>query len=414
MPQSLLPNRRTFCPLVGTTPAGPRPKAPRRRVERPTGIFSAASSSTGAWADLRKVLPAEASIRNPVDTTASGQPEHFGQALRLVAKDPNVDAIIVLFVSPVMIDGLEVARNITKAVRGSSLPVMSCFMGKHRAEEGIAELRRGNIPVFRFPEEAAHALASMNRYREIQKRPRGKVKSFPVDRESAAKIIARAKRKGRTDLRLDESQALLEAYGVPFAPSRLVGTPAEAIEFGSEVGYPIVLKAVSEAFSHKTDLGGVVLDLRNGDEAAAAWRDLDTRMRRIDPEARIQAQKMIPGREVILGVADDPQFGPLLLFGLGGIYVEILEDVSVRVHPITDRDADEMIRSTRGYPLLAGVRGEKAVDLAAPREMILRISQLISDFPQIRELDVNPFIVARKRRSSAAVDARVTLHGDSD
>jgi len=362
---------------------------------------------------LRGVLPAEASIRNPVDTTASGRPEHFGESLRLVAADPNVDGIIVLFVSPVMIDGLEVARNITRALEASDRPVMSCFMGKHRAEEGIAELRRGNIPVFPFPEEAAHALASMNRYREIQRRPRGRVKAFDVDRDAAAKILQRAKRGKRAELRFDEAQALLEAYGIPFAPARMVGSAAEAIEFGSEIGYPIVLKAVSDEFSHKTELGAVALDLRNGDEAAEAWRDLVGRVRKVDPKARIQAQKMIQGgREVILGVADDPQFGPLLLFGLGGIYVEILEDVSVRVHPITDRDADEMIRCTRGYPLLAGVRGEKAVDLAGLREMILRISQLVSDFPQIKELDVNPFIVARKRRSSAAVDARVTLHGE--
>ncbi len=359
---------------------------------------------------LRKKLPAEASVSNPVDTTASGQPEHFGDALATLCADPGVDALIVLFVSPVMIDGLEVARNITRAVEGCSRPIMSCFMGKHRAAEGIAELRSKGIPVFPFPEEAAYALAAMNRYRTYRSRPIGKPKSFDVDRDEVAKILRRARRAKREALRDEEVEAVMKAYGFPVAPSRICRNAAEAIEFGSEVGYPIVLKAVSDEFSHKTDLGGVVVDLRSGDETAEAYRDLVQRMKVHDPKVRVRAQKMITGgKEVILGVTDDPQFGPLLLFGLGGIYVEIMRDVSVRILPITDLDAREMIESTRGFPLLSGARGEKGVDLRLLEDCLLRLSQLISDFDGISELDLNPLIISPKGRLSAVVDARISL-----
>lgn len=360
---------------------------------------------------LRELLPAEASVANPVDTTASGQPEHFGAALRAVEKDANVDAMIVLFVSPIMIDGLAVAENITKALRRSRKPVMSCFMGKHRAEEGIAELRSAKIPVFKFPEEAAHALASMCRFRTHQKRRVGKRRTFEVDREAAAKVFRRAERKRRSELRPAEVAEVLAAYGFPSAPSKTCASASEAVAFGSEVGYPIVLKVESDVYSHKTDIGGVVLDLRNGDEAAAAYRDLGARIRELDPNARIQAQKMIQGgREVILGISDDPQFGPLLVFGLGGIYVEIMKDVAVRIHPITDLDAEEMIRSIRGFPLLDGVRGEAKVDLAFLKQQLLRLSQLAGDFDIIKEMDINPFIISPRKGISAVVDARISIH----
>jgi len=360
---------------------------------------------------LAKVLPGEATSSNPVDTTASGQPQHFGAALRLLRDDPGVDALIVLFVSPVMIDGLRVACEITEALAESEVPAMSCFMGKHRAREGIAELRGKGIPVFPFPEEAAHALAAMNRYREVRSRRMGRIPSLRVDREAVEKLFRRVRRQGRCELRSEEAQAVLEAYGIPVAPSRVCGSAAEAIEFGSEVGYPIVLKGMSDEFTHKTEHRGVVLDLRDGDEVAKAYRELSSRLRELDPDVRIQAQKMIQGgREVILGVVDDPQFGPLLLFGLGGIYVEILRDVSVRIHPITDLDARDMIRSTGGFPLLEGTRGEAGVDLSLLERVLLRLSRLVSDFDAIREMDVNPFVATSKGRGSAAVDVRISLH----
>lgn len=366
-------------------------------------------------AGLRKLLPDEASVQNPVDTTASGQPEDFGAALRLLKKDRTVDSIIVLFVSPVMIDGLEVARCITGALSGCSKPVMSCFMGKHRAAEGIATLRAAHIPVFPFPEEAAHALSAMSRFREHKKRRVGKLVEFDVDRSQAARVLRAVMKDGRRELRDEEVRTILDAYGIPLAPSRLCESAAEAIDFGLEVGYPIVLKAVSEQLSHKTEAGGVVLDLRSGDEVGAAYNDLVRRVRKIDPDVRVLAQAMIRGgREVILGMVDDPQFGPLIMFGLGGIYVEILRDVSVRIHPITDLDADDMVRSTGGYPLLAGVRGEKPVQFKLLREQILRLSQLISDFDEICEMDINPFIISPRGGVSAAVDARISVRAPGE
>jgi len=369
-----------------------------------------ASFESSTLRRLRQVVPPEASIRNPIDTTASGKPEDFGATLSVVRRDPNVDSILVLFVSPVMIDGFEVARNITRALKGWNRPVMSCFMGKHRAKEGIAELRRHRIPVFAFPEEAARALEAMTQYTAYRKRPPGEFLSFEVDRGRAARVFRRAKRERRSALLDEEVDEVLVAYGFPLAPARYVRSAAEAIEFATEVGYPIVLKASSRNLLHKTEAGGVRLDIRNGDETAVTYRELRERFRRKDPRVRIKAQKMIlGGKEVIFGVTRDPEFGHLLLFGLGGIYVEVIQDVAVRIHPITDVDAEEMIRATKGFPLLEGVRGEPPVDRALLQQVLLRLSQLVEDFEEIREMDINPFIAAPRGALSALVDARILV-----
>jgi acetyltransferase len=191
----------------------------------------------------------------------------------------------------------------------------------------------------------------------------------------------------------------------------MVSSAAAAIAAAQEVGYPVVLKVASERISHKTDVGGVKVDLRNADEVGAAYRELVGRLRRQDPHLRVTVQKLVPGgREVILGMTRDPQFGPLLMFGLGGVFVEVMRDVAVRIHPLTDAAARGMIRQIRGFPLLAGARGEKAVDLRFLEEMLLRLSQLVADLEDdLSELDLNPFIVTADAGDSFVVDARITL-----
>jgi acetyltransferase len=359
---------------------------------------------------LAKALPPEASLDNPIDMIASADANRYRAALSAVKRDPNVDAIIAIFVSPIMIDALEVARAIGETADGDK-PVLSVFMGKQRSSEGVAELQARGVPVYRFPEEAASGMSAMVRYRALRDAPLGKEARFKVDRRKARAVIRSARDAGRVQLSAEEAQRLLEAYGFPFAPSRRAATPAEAIAAAQDLGYPVVLKIDSERISHKTDVGGVRLDLRGADEVGEAYRQLMRSVRTKDPAAAVRVQRMIGGgREVILGMSSDPQFGPLLMFGLGGVYVEVMGDVAMRIHPLADVDARDMIRQIKGFPLLAGARGDAAVDLRFVEEMLLRLSQLVADFADdLLELDVNPLVVTPTGSPSLAVDARVTL-----
>ncbi len=205
-----------------------------------------------------------------------------------------------------------------------------------------------------------------------------------------------------------ESDRILEAYGFPRPPARIAHSPSDAIGASLEVGYPVVLKVASPKFVHKTEVGGVRVDLRNGDEVGRAYKEMAGRLR--SKALPVLVQKMVRGgREVILGTFQDRQFGPILMFGLGGIFVEAMKDVAFRFHPITDLDAREMITSLRGYPLLRGFRGERGVNEALLEEMLLRLSQLLSDFPQIDQIEINPFIAGAHRRDCFAVDARISI-----
>jgi acetyltransferase len=359
---------------------------------------------------LRAALAPEASVANPVDMIASADASGYRAVLDRVRRDPNVDGIIAIFVSPVMIDAYEVARAIADAADGRK-PVLCVFMGKERSREGVQELRDRQVPVYQFPEEAASAMSAMVRYRALRDAPPGREVAFEVGRGTARTAIRAARRSGRLDLSPEEVRTLLEAYGFPLAPCRIVSSAAEAIAAAQEVGYPVVLKVASERISHKSDVGGVKVDLRNADEVGPAYREMVHRLRRRDPDLRVTVQKMIHGgREVILGMTRDPQFGPLLMFGLGGVFVEVMRDVAVRIHPLTDVAARGMVRQVKGFPLLAGARGEKPVDLDFLEEMLLRLSGLVSDFEDdLEELDLNPFIVTEHARDSFVVDARITL-----
>jgi acetyltransferase len=309
-----------------------------------------------------------------------------------------------------MIDAYEVAVAMA-AASGGAKPVLSVFMGKQRSDEGVAWLRHRRVPVYRFPENAAAAMAGLARYRELRDRPIGKTVTFPADPARARKAIAAARRAGRTMLSGSQVAEVLAAYGFPLAPSRLAASPAEAIEAAHALGYPVVLKAASDVISHKSDLGGVKLDLRNADEVAQAFEQIVSRLKSKDPALKVQVQRMIGGgRETILGMTRDAQFGPVLMFGLGGIFVEVMKDVSVRIHPLTDVNARSMIERIKGYPLLAGARGEQPVDLRFLEQALLRLSQLVGDLEdELAELDLNPLIVTGDRKNSFVVDARIAL-----
>ena len=369
-----------------------------------------AELTPGTRKRLAKVLPPEASTGNPVDMIASADGSRYRVALDLVTRDPHVDGIIAIFVSPIMIDAYEVAVAIAAAARGKK-PVLSVFMGKQRSDEGVAWLRRHRVPVYRFPENAAAAMAGLVRYRVLRDRPIGKFVQFTSDPGRARRAIASARKDRRAMLSAREVSEVLAAYGFPLVPSASCTTAAEAIAAAHRLGYPVVLKVASDAIVHKSDVGGVRLDLRNADEVAGAFHELSFRLKSKDAKLKLVVQRMITGgRETILGMTRDPQFGPVLMFGLGGIFVEVMKDVSVRIHPLTDLNARAMIERIKGYPLLAGARGEEPVDLAFLEESLLRLSQLVGDLEgELAELDVNPLIVTGDRESSFVVDARIVL-----
>ncbi len=359
--------------------------------------------------ELEKALPFGAATGNPVDMIADADASRFERALRAVAADPGVDAVLAVFVSPVTTDAVAVARVIAAAGQRKKT-LLACFMGKESDDEGVRILQRASVPVYRFPEEAVLALSALCRHRRLRDRRPGRVRSFPVDAARARAVVAKARRAGRQMLVGAEAEALLDAYGFPIARSVTTARVDDALAFAGEVGYPVVLKASSSKFVHKTDVGGVRTDIEDGDELFAAWNDFRTRLGRRDPKLKIQVQEQVTGSaEVILGASSDPQFGPLILFGLGGVHVEVLRDVAIRVHPITGEDAREMIRSIKGYPLLTGARGARAVDLGFLEEMLLRLSQLVGDVEEIAEIDLNPLILGAEGERAAVVDARIRV-----
>ncbi len=363
-------------------------------------------------ARLRGIFPAEASVRNPVDMIASATGESYEVALRIVLDDPGVDAAIAAFVPPLGVKQADIAASIVAAVEGRrEKPVLAVLMGREGLPQGIAELNEAGIPAYRFPESAAKALAAMYKHRTWADRPLLEPEVFDVDRVAVEKILDGVEDADRTQLTEIEALQVFQAYGIPTIPFRVANSVEEAVEAAQEVGFPVVLKVLSPDVVHKTDAGGVHIDLRSEEEVAEAYRSILESVLKHDETAQICGVIVESfekdGREVIIGMSTDSQYGPILMFGLGGIYVEALRDVAFRVHPVTRTDAEEMIRAIRGLPLLEGVRGETGVDLDTLAEVIQRVSQLVGDHDRIEEMDLNPFLAVES--GGMAVDARMAL-----
>ncbi len=360
-------------------------------------------------ARLREHLPAEASVANPVDMIASATPEQVERAMRIISADPGIDAVIASYV-PLGLEAPVIAAAINSGAEGCGKPVLAVLMSKRGLPQGMAELQDTPIPAYRFPESAARALGAMWRYRQWLDRPVVEVRRFDVDASRVRQIIASAFREERERLTVPESFEILECYGIPVAPFRIATTEEDVVDAAREMGYPIVLKAVSQDIVHKTEAGVVKLDLRDDESLRAAWREVVETLDSESPAARdagVLVQRMwTGGRETIVGMTMEPQFGPIVMFGLGGVYVEVLRDVAFRVQPVSTVDALEMIRSLRGYRILEGVRGEEGVDLERLSEVIERVSQMVGDHPEIQEMDINPYLAFPEGQTSVAVDAR--------
>jgi acetyl coenzyme A synthetase (ADP forming)-like protein len=359
-------------------------------------------------------LPGAASAANPVDVLGDAMADRYQHAIRLVLNDPNVDGMIVVVTPQAMTEIEETAHAVGKMSQESDKPVLACFMGEARIEAGVDLLWQYGVPNYPFPERAAAALAAMSAYRREQERPIFEVEPCETCIPRVRELFDQVRSEGRVSIGDAEARTVLESYGFTIPKSHLAETPEEAVNFADEIGYPVVLKLASPDILHKTDVGGVKLNLQSPDDVRDAFDLIVYRAGRYVPGARIWGclvQQMVPvGREVLLGMSRDPQFGPLVAFGLGGIYVEALKDVSFRVAPFSHREADEMIREIRSYALLEGVRGEPPADHEAMVDALLRISQLVTDFPEIVELDINPLMVFEEGRGAMAIDMRLVLH----
>ena len=382
---------------------------------------------------LRGFLAPEASVKNPVDMIASADAASYEQALRLLLADKNVDAVIVIFVPPLVTGAQEVARSILAAGAGSKKPILSCFMGSHGVPESLRSLNEGHIPSYAFPEAAARTLARAVHYGVWRGTPAGKVPTLSginaargravIDRAlstapstgvtAAGAPGAGAAGSGEGWLPPEELAELMAAYGIRSAGARSAANRGEAAVVAKNVGFPVVLKVKSPDVIHKTDVGGVKLGIKTEEEAARAFDEIRASLAKAKPGARFEGvtvERMVAGGiETIVGMTRDPMFGPVVLFGLGGVAVELLHDVSVRVAPLTDRDADEMIRSIRGFPLLDGYRGAAPANISSLLDVLHRVSRLAIDMPEILELDLNPVLAFPGDTPCLALDARVKV-----
>jgi acyl-CoA synthetase (NDP forming) len=294
-------------------------------------------------------------------------------------------------------------------------PLVACLMGGADMEEGVRILRGSRVPNFDSPERAVHTLAGLVRFlRSTQAPEPGPVLHITGDRGSVRDAIGRVLEKGRLSMSEDEGYELLRAYDVPVPPTGVARTVEEAVRLAGEFGYPVVLKVASPDIAHKSDAGGIAVGITDDAQVRENFRYITRTVRARMPSARIDGitvQKMVKGREVIVGVNQNDTFGPVVTFGLGGIFVEVLRDVSTRIAPLTGEDVRSMISEIRSFPILAGARGKRPADLAALEDMIARVVQLAVDFPELQELEINPLMVAEEGEGAWAVDALITLRG---
>jgi len=362
---------------------------------------------------LRKLLPAEASVGNPVDMIASASAEQYGEALRLLTKDPTVDSVIVIFIPPLVTRAEDVATALMEACSDNeTVTILASFVGA----EGIHETlqKDGNvIPTYRFPETAPIALAHAARHARWRTAAEGVIPDLDgIDRTAGVHLAAELLEGGERWLEADAVARLLDLYGIRSAKSELVKTAEEVRAAAEEIGGPVAVKLDSRTMIHKTDVGGVRLNLATPDEAAAAAADIQGSLEARGLGKQIDGflvQEMVAdeGAEMFVGMTLDPSFGPILACGAGGIMVELLRDVSVRITPLTDLDARQMLRDLKTWPLFEGYRGRPALDAAAMEDLLLRISALVDDVPHLAELDLNPVHVTSN--GCVVLDARIKI-----
>ncbi len=365
---------------------------------------------------MRDVLPPEASVHNPVDMIATSGPAQYEACVRAALRDAGTDALLVIFVSPITIDSFAVAEAVVRGIEAAGAPekpVLVTFMGKVTHEEGTRYLKDHKLPVYVFPEAPAYALIAMDKLRRFRERPAGKVIDFAVDRGAAREVLARAAARGQ-GAQLDplELRSCSARTGSGRCPSRSWTARRAPCAAAERIGYPVVMKISSADVIHKTDVGGVLLDLKSPMEVKGAYYELTARAQAVTRNYQLFVQPFERGgQEVIIGFSTERTAGKLLVFGLGGVYVEVLKDVAVRLAPVTDTEARRMMEAVKSFPLLRGYRGSPPGDIDALTEVLLRVSQLAVDFPAIDTLEMNPVLVRPAGEGVSVLDVRAKLAG---
>lgn len=364
-------------------------------------------------AKLKSFLPAAASVKNPVDMIASAPIEHYRQTVETVLADPNVDMVMVIYLPFLGLADTDVADALMeiKAAHPEK-PIVGVFMTTSRFFAELAD-RHVSVPFYMYAEEAVDALARLDMQRRWIERPVGQIPELAVDAERARTIFKAAAAEGRKELTTRESLEVLDAYGVRICRSGMAKTVDEAVEIAERIGFPVVMKMTSKTTSHKTDVGGVRVGIRSAEALRREYADLVEKLEAkglLDGLEGVLIQEMVEGkREMVCGIASDPQYGPMVMFGLGGVFVEVLKDVVFRLAPLTDVDAAEMVCSVKAFKLLQGARGTTPAQIDRVEETLLRISRLVSDFPAVKELDINPLMISEKSGEPIAVDGRIEI-----
>lgn len=410
----------------------PRPKGPRMTVVTNAGGPGVIATdaiimgggelteiSPETMDSLNKILPAPWSHGNPIDILGDADPDRYAKTLETAAKDPNSDGLLVILTPQDMTDPTGTAQRLVPYARSTGKPVLASWMGGSDVAAGTSILNGAGIPTFDYPDSAAGAFDNMWRYtynlRGIYETPELAVDTAgeDIDRERAAEIVQHVRERERTLLTEYEAKELLAAYGIPVVATHVAQSADEAVRFAEEIGYPIVLKLNSEIITHKTDVGGVHLNLQNAEDVRRAYTSMEKNITESFGEdafggASVQQMIDLGGYETILGSSLDPQFGPVLLFGSGGALVEVYRDRALALPPLTTTLARRMIEQTRIHEAFRGFRGRASVDVAALERLLVRFSQLVVEQPWIKELDINPLLVSPEQQ--IALDARVVLH----
>ena len=364
--------------------------------------------------ELQKLLPPHSSLNNPLDVLGDADENRYRVALEAGLKSDNVDGLIVILTPQAMTPCDKIAEVVVEAAKSFSKPILASFMGLRSDSLAIKMLKKNKIPNYIFPESAVYAFKSLYDYNLIlNSPPEEPLPPIRIDKERVKEIIEWARLERRAALTIDECIGIAEAAGIPMPKAAIARSRREAGKLAESIGYPVAMKIVSPEILHKTDIGGVALNIKDRIEAERAYDNLIRRARIAMPRARVTGvlvQKMVPaGKEIIVGAIRDRQFGPLIMFGLGGIYVDFLKDVSYRLCPITRREAVEMIRETKAYTLLRGVRGEPPSDIGSIVDVMLKISKIMTCFKEISEMEINPLFVYEKGRGCVGVDIRITI-----
>jgi len=372
-----------------------------------------ASLDAGTVQALRKQLPEASNFYNPIDVLGDADADRYVYAAENLLRDQNVDSLLAVLTPQAMTRPKETAEKLGSASAQSKKPVLACFMGGNAIAEAQEVLNKHKVPNYPYPERAVQSLAKMAEYQEwLEEPPDEYIRVVPYT-QGVQKVFDAARAEGRVNLGEIEARQVLKAYGLRIPESYVAQSADEAAQHAEKIGFPVVMKIISPDILHKSDIGGVRVGIRDRQEAVDAYDLMMLRVQRYSPDAVLRGvfvQEMIQaGREVIIGSTRDPQFGPLVMFGLGGIYVEVLKDVSFRIAPLGMRHARRMIDEIRSAALLRGARGEKPSDIDAIVDTLLVVSQLVTDFPEILEMDINPLKVGNAGEGAVAVDARITI-----